>query len=164
VCRQLCGTTASVPAFRRGINTWAVCLVPATIRSDEDDGDVARLFVSDSSDVHELDLARGQVRSWSTANSLVTGLAAVDNGARVFVAGDVSIDEIDTRTGTVTTLATRPVWSEEQSRSPRPLSLDTPLALWWTARQALCSLWITAPFVSCDCAGSGFREGSQIHR
>jgi hypothetical protein len=63
--------------------------------------DAVRLYISELMGVIELDLSCGQQRSWGLG-SVVTALTVADDGVRVFVASDVVIRELNTRTGMAT--------------------------------------------------------------
>jgi hypothetical protein len=127
---------ACIEAFRRHINAWALCLAPAAkppasqslaspstnARGGRADGDAdaVHLFAGDGHRVLELDLSRGRLRSWDMpfTDAYVTGLAAVDDGDRVFVVARRIIAELDTRTGAMTTLVTVPRSSRDPAGRP----------------------------------------------
>jgi hypothetical protein len=101
----------AVRAFERTLNIWPLCLSPIPLSEQPQSttrpptADAVRLFAGNSSELLELDLLRGALRSWQVpAGELVTGLAAVDDGARVFVTTVSSAFEMDTRTGAFTDL------------------------------------------------------------
>jgi hypothetical protein len=130
---------ARTPALQRDLSGWALCVVPladaaaATAKAaGEPEVDAVRLYAGDSGNVLEIDLLSGRLRSWWVSGSWVTGLAAADDGARLFVAAGRAIAELDTRTGAMTTLLAAP-----RSEAPMDAAVLTFVAVDRAARALL---------------------------